>query len=135
MILEEFDLNPDNSRIINGHVPVKVKKGETPIKANGKLIVIDGGFSKAYQNKTGIAGYTLISNSRGLLLASHHPFELTKKAIEEELDIHSQTEILEANSKRVRVAITDNGLDISRNIEDLRLLLKAYRKGWIKERE
>ncbi|WP_186409567.1 fructose-1,6-bisphosphatase, partial [Candidatus Propionivibrio aalborgensis] len=93
-ILTEFGLNPDAGHIINGHVPVKVTKGERPIKANGRLIVIDGGFSKAYQRETGIAGYTLISNSRGLLLAVHQPFESTQKAVSEELDIDTETQII-----------------------------------------
>jgi fructose-1,6-bisphosphatase-3 len=132
-ILEEFGLDPDKGHVINGHVPVKVKKGESPIKAGGKLLVIDGGFAKAYQAKTGIAGYTLIFNSYGLLLASHQSFESTQKAIEEEQDIHSDTQILEHNSKRIRVCDTDAGLKIQRKIDDLKDLLKAFRSGLIKE--
>ncbi len=134
MILEEFGLNPDTAHIINGHVPVKVKRGESPIKAEGKLLVIDGGFSKAYQAKTGIAGYTLIYNSYGLILASHEPFESTQKAIEEEIDIHSDTEILERQQVRIRIKDTDLGRDIQNQIETLHLLLTAYRRGIIKER-
>jgi len=132
-ILQEFGLDPDKSHIINGHVPVRVKKGESPVKADGRLLVIDGGFAKAYQEKTGIAGYTLIYNSWGLLLASHQPFESTEKAIEQEIDIHSQTKILEQNRKRIRVADTDTGEEIKKEIADLKRLLKAYRTGLIKE--
>ncbi len=132
-ILEEFGMDPDKGHIINGHVPVKVKKGESPVKADGKLLVIDGGFAKAYQSKTGIAGYTLIYNSYGLLLAAHQPFESTEKAIEEELDIHSKTNILEHNKKRIRVSDIDSGTVIRNRITDLENLLKAYRQGLINE--
>ncbi|WP_420642102.1 fructose-1,6-bisphosphatase [Candidatus Leptofilum sp.] len=132
-ILEAFGLDPNTARIVNGHVPVEVKKGESPVKANGRLIVIDGGFSKAYQDKTGIAGYTLIHNSYGFLLASHAPFESTQKAIEEGLDIHSKTEILEANFTRIRVRDTDEGRQIQAKIHQLQALLAAYREGEIKE--
>ncbi len=134
-ILKEFGLDPDKAHIINGHVPVKVKKGESPVKAGGKLLVIDGGFSKAYQSQTGIAGYTLVYNSYGLLLVSHRPFESTQKAIEEELDIHSKTEILETNYARIRVKDTDRGRDFQKQIEELQLLLRAYRAGLIKEHQ
>ncbi len=133
IIFEEFGLNPDTSHIINGHVPVKSKNGESPIKANGKLIVIDGGFSKAYQGTTGIAGYTLIYNSYGLLLVSHDPFESTQKAIEEEKDIHSTTMVLEKELERKRVRDTDNGKELMEQIKDLEMLLDAYRIGLIKE--
>jgi fructose-1,6-bisphosphatase-3 len=133
-ILEEFGLDPASGHIINGHVPVKVKRGENPVKANGKLLVIDGGFSKAYQAKTGIAGYTLIFNSYGLLLTSHHPFESTQKAIEEELDIHSDIEILETHYARIRIKDTDVGREIQRQIDDLKQLVQAYRVGDIKEK-
>ena len=132
-ILKEFNLDPDRGRIINGHVPVKVKKGERPTKANGKLIVIDGGFSKTYQEQTGIAGYTLISNSRGLLLAAHHPFESMQKAVSEEIDINSETEILENHPVRMRVKDTDHGWAIQQHIKELQALLGAYREGMIKE--
>ncbi len=133
IIFEEFGLNPDTSHIINGHVPVKSKSGESPIKANGKLIVIDGGFSKAYQDTTGIAGYTLTYNSYGLLLVSHDPFESTQKAIEEEKDIHSTTMVLEKELERKRVKDTDNGKEIIAHIKDLEMLVDAYRIGLIKE--
>lgn len=132
-ILAEFGLNPDTAHIINGHVPVKVRKGENPVKANGKLIVIDGGLSKAYQKQTGIAGYTLVYNSYGLMLASHYPFESTQKAIEEEVDIHSRGVILERNYNRIRVRDTDNGRKMQREIDELNRLLWAYRQGYIHE--
>ncbi|MCL4302942.1 MAG: fructose-bisphosphatase class III [Anaerolineae bacterium] len=132
-ILQEFGLDPDTAHIINGHVPVKVKKGESPIKAGGRLFVIDGGFAKAYQSKTGIAGYTLIYNSYGLLLAAHDPFESIQKAIEEERDIHSKTEIVETNYTRIRVKDTDLGGEMQQQIHDLQQLLHAYRIGLIKE--
>jgi fructose-1,6-bisphosphatase-3 len=132
-ILVEFGLDPTSSHIINGHVPVKTTQGESPIKANGKLLVIDGGFSKAYQPQTGIAGYTLIYNSYGLLLASHAPFESTQKAIDEGKDIFSSTIVLEKSTNRKRVIDTDIGVEIKEQIKDLQLLLTAYRKGLIKE--
>ncbi|MCP4424256.1 MAG: fructose-1,6-bisphosphatase [Chloroflexi bacterium] len=132
-ILEEFGLDPETAHIINGHVPVEVKRGESPIKAKGKLLVIDGGMSKAYQTKTGIAGYTLIYNSYGLLLASHEPFVSTQKAIEKGIDIHSKTEILEQNRTRIFVEDTDWGQDIKKRITELKALLDAYRVGLIKE--
>jgi len=133
-ILLEFGLNPNESHIINGHVPVEKKNGESPIKANGKLMVIDGGFSKAYQYKTGMAGYTLIYNSFGLQLISHQPFESTEKAIKEETDILSSLVVLEHSTARKRVADTDIGIELQKQIEDLKMLLFAYRKGIIKER-
>jgi fructose-1,6-bisphosphatase III len=132
-ILTEFGLDPETAHIINGHVPVKVKRGESPLKAGGRLLVIDGGFAKAYQSQTGIAGYTLIFNSYGLLLAAHQPFESTQKAIEEGMDIHSKTEILEHNFKRIRVRDTDMGREIQQRIDELKQLLAAYRSGVIKE--
>ena len=132
-ILAEFGLDPATGHIVNGHVPVKVTKGERPIKANGKLIVIDGGFSKAYQSETGIAGYTLISNSRGLLLASHQPFESTQKAVSEEVDIDTETEIIHTHPSRMRVRDTDRGREIQHQIDELEALLHAYREGLIKE--
>jgi fructose-1,6-bisphosphatase-3 len=133
-ILQEFGVNPDKGHIINGHVPVKVMRGESPVKANGKLLVIDGGFAKAYQKETGIAGYTLVYNSYGLLLAAHHPFDSAQKAIEEELYIDSNTQILETNDVRIRVKDTDLGRSIQGQIDDLQALLTAYRTGLIQER-
>lgn len=133
-ILEGFGLDPNKSHIVNGHVPVKVKKGESPIKANGKLLVIDGGMSKAYQGETGISGYTLIYNSYGLVLVAHQAFESTHKAIEEESDILSNITYLEPNSKRKTVADTDEGKKLRQDIKDLEMLLAAFRKGLIKEK-
>ena len=132
-ILTEFGLDPNCGIIINGHVPVKVVKGERPIKANGRLMVIDGGFSRAYQKQTGIAGYTLISNSRGMLLAAHQPFESKQKAVSDELDIHSETEIVHTHPFRLRVKDTDRGRNIKEKIEALNALLLAYREGLINE--
>mgnify|MGYP001404161223 FL=1 len=135
MILEEFDLNPKISHIVNGHVPVKVKKGESPIKANGKLYIIDGGFSRAYQPETGIAGYTLIYNSYGLKLVSHAPFESTEKAIKEGKDIISSSRIVNTSQNRIRVKDTDIGKELQNQINDLKKLLNAYRKGIIKSND
>lgn len=132
-ILEAYGVDPDSGHIINGHVPVKVKQGESPIKANGKLIVIDGGFSKAYQKHTGIAGYTLVSNSQALLLVAHGAFESAQKAIEDELDAAPQTEMLEQYPVRKRVRDTERGREIQQQIEELEGLLYAYRTGLIKE--
>ncbi|KHD36310.1 fructose 1,6-bisphosphatase [Clostridium acetobutylicum] len=132
-ILREFGLDSEQAHIINGHVPVESKNGENPIKANGKLIVIDGGFSKAYQSKTGIAGYTLIYNSFGLQLVSHELFETTEKAIKEETDIISSTVIFEKSVRRKRVGDTDIGKDLKKQLYELNLLLLAYKKGLIKE--
>lgn len=132
-ILNEFGLDPDKSHIVNGHVPVKFKKGENPVKANGRMIVIDGGLSKAYQPVTGIAGYTLIYNSHGLLLAAHEPFESQRKAIVEEDDIITDLRILEKSPRRMRVKDTDIGEALSKEIKELERLLEAYRRGLIKE--
>lgn len=134
-ILTEFGLNPASSHIINGHIPVKTLKGENPIKANGKLLVIDGGFSKAYQPETGIAGYTLIYNSYGLQLIQHEPFESAQNAIEQGMDIISTTFIVERTAKRMQVRDTDIGKELINQIDDLQNLLVAYRKGLIKERK
>lgn len=129
-ILETFGLDPQTAHIINGHVPVKVKQGESPVKANGKLLVIDGGFARAYQDITGIAGYTLIFNSYGLLLAAHQP---TENAMSEAaINMTTRTEILETNSTRIRIRDTDEGQHIQKQIHDLQRLLKAYREGLIK---
>ena len=132
MILEEFGLNPKNSRIINGHVPVKVRKGESPVKGNGKLFVIDGGFSKAYRKTTGIAGYTMIYNSKGIKLVSHAPFESLEKAVKEEEDIISSTVVIDRSEKMIKVKDTDIGKDMKRQIDELKKLLIAYRTGLIK---
>lgn len=134
-ILEEFGLDPESSYIINGHVPVMEKNGETPIKANGKLMVIDGGFSRGYQSKTGIAGYTLIHNSFGLQLISHQPFESTEKAIKEGTDILSSTILLKHAKVRKTVGDTDIGIELKQQIRDLKKLLEAYRRGLLKEQK
>ncbi len=132
-ILDDFGLPTEESHIINGHVPVKLTQGETPIKAGGKLLVIDGGFSKAYQPETGIAGFTLIFNSYGMQLVQHEPFESTQKAIEEGADILSTRVVVERISNRIKVKDTNVGRELIRQIEDLRELLFAYRSGQIKE--
>ena len=132
-ILHEFGITSGHSHIINGHVPVKTIKGEQPIKANGKLLVIDGGFSKAYQPETGIAGYTLVFHSRALQLVQHEPFESRQKAIEEGLDIKSNTFLVEFNSQRLMVKDTDKGKALITQINDLEKLLAAYRLGLLKE--
>lgn len=126
-ILEEFGFSTAGSHIINGHVPVKIKDGETPVKAGGKLFIIDGGLSKAYQGKTGIAGYTLIFNSRHLALAEHKPFDPSQ-------ELTPRVSIVEKMRKRIRVADTDEGRELAGRIEDLKELLEAYRKGVLKER-
>lgn len=132
-ILEEFGLDPEGAHIINGHVPVEQIHGESPIKCGGKLLVIDGGFSKAYHKKTGIAGYTLVCNSRGMRLVAHELFESTEAAILKESDIISDTIEVETFQRRKRVADTDIGVDIKENIRYLEELLEAYREGSIME--
>ena len=131
-IFEDFGLNPRTSHIINGHIPVKVKEGESPIKANGKLLIIDGGFSRAYQSTTGIAGYTLTYNSYGMKLASHLKFISKEAAIKDGTDMISSHIIVETKSKRMKVKDTDIGRSIQTQINDLKKLLKAYRIGLIK---
>ncbi|MDO5551123.1 MAG: fructose-1,6-bisphosphatase [Lachnospiraceae bacterium] len=126
-ILKEFGLSTEGSHIINGHVPVKLKDGETPVKAEGKLYVIDGGLSKAYQSKTGIAGYTLIYNSHHLALAEHKPFDPNQEST-------PRVAIVEKMKKRVMVADTDKGAELASQIDDLKQLVEAYRKGTLKER-
>lgn len=133
-ILEEFGVTGQHAHIINGHVPVKTIKGEQPMKAGGKLLVIDGGFSKAYQPETGIAGYTLVYHSHGLQLVQHEPFQSTQKAIEEGQDIKSTTFVIEFNSQRMMVKDTDKGKELATQILDLKKLLVAYRIGLIKEK-
>lgn len=134
MILEEFGLNPNISHIVNGHMPVKTLKGEKPVKGNGKLFVIDGGFSKAYQKETGIAGYTLVYNSYGLKIISHDPFESVEKAVREGKDIISFTRIVEDTSvNRIRVKDTDIGKELQNQINDLKKLLICYKRGVIME--
>ena len=134
-ILTEFGLPTDKSHIVNGHVPVEQKNGESPIKCGGKLLVIDGGFSKAYQSKTGIAGYTLVANSHGMRLVSHEPFESAETAIKNESDIFSDSIIVETSASRQRVADTDIGKELRVQIHQLEELLEAYREGIIVEKD
>lgn len=134
-ILKEFGLSTDKSHIINGHVPVELTKGESPMKCGGKLLVIDGGFSRAYQEKTGIAGYTLVSNSHGMRLVAHVPFESTEAAILKESDIFSDNFMVEISMVRKRVADTDIGRELQESIYELESLLDAYREGILVEKE
>lgn len=134
-IMDEFGVTGENRHIINGHVPVRTTKGENPIKANGKLMVIDGGFSKAYHNETGIAGYTLVYHSRGFQLVQHEPFTSMEDAILRGTDIKSTTQIVEMSNRRMLVADTDIGHELRKQIADLEELLYAYRHGFIKESE
>ena len=134
MILREFKLYSDISHIINGHTPIKVGKGETPIRAGGKVIVIDGGFCKAYQKTTGIAGYTLIYNSHGMRIKAHQPFESVEKVLIENKDIESSSDSFETEPFRVMVENTDVGKVLADNIKDLEELLYAYREGIIMEK-
>ena len=131
MILAEFGLDSPMSHIINGHTPVRTIKGELPIRAEGRLLVIDGGFCKNYHAKTGIAGYTLIFNSHGLRLKAHMPFESLDEALRENMDIHSSSEIVETEQRRVMVFATDDGDAIRKDIADLCTLLDFYRSGKI----
>ncbi len=133
-ILREFGIEPDSfSHIINGHVPVKIKKGESPVKAHGKLLVIDGGLSKAYQPYTGIAGYTLLYTSHGLFLCAHEAFESILSAIADEKDIHSTLQIVAIAPKRILVEDTDYGKETAQRIEALTALVEAYRDGTVKQ--
>lgn len=134
-ILKEFGLDANKSHIVNGHVPVERKKGESPIKCGGKLLIIDGGFSKAYQDKTGIAGYTLVSNSYGMRLVAHEPFESAESAIRNESDIFSDSIIVETSRHRMNVADTDIGLELKESISQLEDLLQAYREGILIEKD
>ena len=133
-ILQEFGLYKENSHIINGHMPVRLTKGESPVRCGGKLLIIDGGFCKAYQKQTGIAGYTLIYNSYGMTLVAHDPFSSTEEAIEKELDIHSDRIMVQKTDRRLLVGDTDSGLEMKERIRELEELLKAYRNGTIKEK-
>ena len=132
-ILKEFGLDPNKGHIINGHTPVKEKIGENPLKADGKLIVIDGGFSKAYQNTTGLAGYTLLYNSFGMQLVSHQPFTSRQDAIENEKDIVSTRRIVDKELERKTVRQTDVGKKLTQQVTDLQQLLRAYKSGEIVE--
>ena len=135
MILREFGLNPENSHIINGHVPVKVKEGESPVKADGKLFMIDGGFSKAYRKTTGIAGYTLVYHSYGIKIISLAPFESQEKAIKEGADILSSTVVFDEIREITKVKDTDIGKELQKQIDDLKKLLISYKTGLIKQKE
>ena len=134
MILEEFNLDPDKGHIVNGHTPIKVKDGESPIRGGGKLFVIDGGLCSAYHNTTGIAGYTLISSSHNMVLKAHRPFESCEKAVREHIDIKSEATEVEHYETRRRVEETDIGERIKRSINELEQLLQAYLDGVIVER-
>ncbi len=133
-ILDDFGVSGEHRHIINGHVPVKAGSGESPIKANGKLMVIDGGFSKAYHDTTGIAGYTLVYHSRGFELVQHDPFTSAEDAVKRGSDIMSTTSIVELNQTRVTVRDTDIGRDLEEQVEELKELLRAYRRGEIPAR-
>ena len=133
MLLAEFGLTGEHCHIINGHVPVKAKKGESPIKGGGKLVVIDGGFCRAYQSTSGIAGYTLIFNSRTFRIVSHQPFEGRQKAIHQNHDIANESRIFERMENRMKVSMTDQGRELSARVEDLTMLLEAYRSGAVTE--
>ena len=133
-ILDAFDVKGPNRHIINGHVPIHVSKGENPIKAGGRLMVIDGGFSEAYHKETGIAGYTLVYHSRGFQLVQHEPFTSARDAIQRGTDIKSTTQIVEMSAHRMLVADTDKGEELRTQIAELKDLLYAYRHGIIKEK-
>lgn len=133
-ILKEFGLDPTTGRIINGHVPVRTIKGETPIRANGKRFAIDGGFSKPYQEKTGIAGYTLIYNSHGIQLVEHESFESREQAILSGSDIHNRTLLQDFSGQRMHIKDTDKGKELLEQINSLEQLLQAYRSGTLRER-
>ena len=132
-LLKEFGLEGDHCHIINGHVPVKVKKGESPVKGGGKLLVIDGGFSRAYQSTSGIAGYTLIYNSRHYRIVSHQPFAGKWNAVHRNDDIANESVIFEKMEQRMRVSQTDEGQELQTRVNDLKLLLEAYRSGAVTE--
>ena len=132
-LLKEFGLEGPHCHIINGHVPVKAKKGESPIKGGGKLLVIDGGFSRAYQPTSGIAGYTLIFNSRHFRIVSHQPFAGRKEALKKNRDIDNDSVIFETLEKRMKVAQTDEGVELQMQVDDLVRLIEAYRSGAVAE--
>jgi fructose-1,6-bisphosphatase-3 len=134
-ILADFGLSGPGTHIINGHVPVHRMRGESPVKCEGKVIVIDGGFSQAYRSRTGIAGYTLIYNSYGLTLTAHEPFVSAEKAIRDEIDIVSKREAVEYADKRLLVADTDKGIRMRQRVEDIKELIQAYQSGEIAERD
>ena len=133
MILQEFGITDmEHAHIINGHIPVKAASGESPIKADGRLLVIDGGFSKVYHEQTGIAGYTLIYNSHGMRLVRHHPFESIQQSISQGMDVIASTQVVEYTDNQILVRDTDKGKRIMARVEDLKALLQAYRTGLIR---
>ena len=134
-ILKEFGIDPASptAHIINGHMPVHLKNGETPIKCGGRLLMIDGGMSRPYQRETGIAGYTLISNSYGMRLVAYEPFRSAEDAIRNESDIHSMTEVVQKTTSRLSIRDTDEGHRMQEMIDELTDLLEAYRLGVIRE--
>lgn len=134
MILREFGLDPATGRIVNGHIPVRTIKGEKPVRADGKRFVIDGGFSKPYQEKTGISGYTLIYNSHGIQLVEHEKFESREQAVVSGSDIHSRIQLQDFTHQRILVRDTDRGRELTRQVNDLQQLLQAYQMGLIEER-
>ena len=133
-ILAEFGLGTD-SHIVNGHVPVLQIAGDSPVECGGKVMIIDGGFSKVYQEKTGIAGYTLIYNSYGMMLVAHEPFTSTEEAIQKETDIHTDRISVMAASRRLQVRDTDRGREIQERIDELMQLLQAYRSGTLQQEQ
>lgn len=132
-ILREFGLNEQDAHIVNGHAPVLQKEGESPVKCGGRLLVIDGGFSRTYQKQTGIAGYTLIYNSYGMMLVAHEPFSSAEDAIMSERDIHSDRIMVKMAPHRMLVGDTDMGKELIERIGELKELLDAYRSGTIIE--
>lgn len=134
-IFNEFGLKYDTGHIINGHVPVQVLRGQRPVHCNGKVIVIDGGFSEVYRSVTGIAGYTLVYNSHGLKLVAHEPFTSVNEAVSNETDIHSVTEIVDRSNNRLRIADTDKGREMQERITDLKELIMCYKLGLLKEHQ
>ena len=134
--MKDFGLDPASpaSHIINGHMPVHLKSGETPIKCGGRLLMIDGGMSRPYQRETGIAGYTLIGNSYGMRLVAYEPFRSAEDAIRSESDIHSVTEVVQKTNYRLSIRDTDEGKRMQETIAELTDLLEAYRLGTIREK-
>jgi hypothetical protein len=134
-IFAEFGAKGGNAHIINGHVPIHHTEGESPVKCNGKVILIDGGFSQPYHKVTGIAGYTLIYNSYGLMLTAHEPFKSVDATIRSGRDMQTNQVAKEVSQKRILVGDTDNGKRLRENIKDLKELIKAYRDGTIRQNQ
>lgn len=134
-IFKMFGIESENAHIINGHVPIHHMEGESPIKCNGKVIIIDGGFSQPYHKVTGIAGYTLIYNSYGLMLTAHEPFKSVDDTIRNGIDMQTNRVASEVSQKRILVGDTDNGKEIRENIKDLKELIQAYRNGAIRQNQ